>query len=105
MGTGLCAYCILGRMLAPSCPEPPSEQHEPQALASMAPGQLLDEDPVTGARLTVEYGGGTGQVVLLTELNGATLRLGYDPASGVLSTMETTNSTAGITLQLQLAGG
>ena len=78
--------------------------YDPSSLATMQTGQVLDQDPITGASVTVDSADG-GAVSLLTEMNGASLRLGYDSASGALVTMETTNSTTGITLQLQLTQG
>jgi hypothetical protein len=79
--------------------------YDPSSLATMQTGQVLDEDPITGARVTVDSAEPGGLVSLLTEMNGASLRLGYDSASGALVTMDTTNSTTGITLQLQLMHG
>jgi hypothetical protein len=81
--------------------------YDPQTLATFTDGQVLDEDPVTGATVTVESASpaGGGLVTLTTEMNGGTVRLGYDSASGVLVTFETTQTTTGTTIQLQLAQG
>ncbi len=79
--------------------------YDPFSLSTFQPGQVLDEDPITGARVTVESSDPGGLVSLLTEMNGASVRLGYDAASGVLVSMETTNATTGITVQLQLTQG
>jgi hypothetical protein len=79
--------------------------YDPATLSTLGAGQLLDEDPVTGARVTVAAAdaGGSGSVVtLVTEMNGVTLRLGYDVGSGVLGSLEITQSVTGSTIRLQL---
>ncbi len=58
--------------------------YDPAALATMAPGTVLDEDPVTTALLTVETADGVS-VTLLTEAPGVTVRATYEIASGVLT--------------------
>jgi hypothetical protein len=80
--------------------------YDPATLTTLTPGRVLDEDPVTQARTTVEYvsPGETGTVVgLLTEMNGVTVRLGYDQGSGVLLSLEIAQAVSGSTIQLQLA--
>jgi hypothetical protein len=79
--------------------------YDPGSLASFQVGQVLDQDPVTGAQVTVQSADPGGIVSLLTQMNGASLQLGYDSASGVLVSMLTTNNTTGITLQVQLVSG
>jgi hypothetical protein len=74
----------------------------------MTPGDLLDEDPVTGARTTVESvgPGAAGTVVaIVTDVNGVTVRLGYDAGSGVLVSLEIVQAVTGGTIALQLASG
>jgi hypothetical protein len=80
--------------------------YDPTTLTTLTPGQVLDEDPVTGARTTVETvspGEMDTVVGLLTEMNGVTVRLGYDQRSGVLLSLEITQAVTGSTIQLQLA--
>ncbi len=55
--------------------------YDPASLAAMTPGTLLDEDPVTTARLSVESADGSN-VTLLTEAPGVTARATYEVASG-----------------------
>jgi hypothetical protein len=50
----------------------------------MTAGTLLDEDPVTTARLSVESADGSS-VTLLTEAPGVTARATYEVASGILT--------------------
>ncbi len=82
--------------------------YDPAALATMSPGQLLDEDPVTGARITVESvePGGTGAVVnIQQQLNGVLLQLGYDRDRGVLLTFRMRSETAASDISVQLTQG
>jgi hypothetical protein len=82
--------------------------YDPATLATMNPGDLLDEDPVTGARITVEsIGPGAAGTVLtiLTDMNGVTVRLGYDAGTGVLVALELYQAVTGGTVSLQLASG
>jgi hypothetical protein len=60
--------------------------YDPAALAAMTPGTILDEDPVTTARVSVESADGT-VVTLLTEAPGVTARATYEIASGVLTSL------------------
>jgi hypothetical protein len=79
--------------------------YDPATLASMSQGDVIDEDPVTGARTTVESvgGGGSGAVVTITTaMDGITLRLGYDVGTGVLVSLALTQSVTGATVALQL---
>ena len=81
--------------------------YDPASLAAMSPGDVLDEDPITGARVTVESvdpaGSGT-LVTLTTAMNGVTMRAGYDRDSGALLTLELAQAVTGGTIQLQLEG-
>jgi len=79
--------------------------YDPAALAAMSPGDLLDEDPLTGARFSVEAvaPGASGTLVTLTTaMDGLTVRAGYDRASGVLLTLEIVQAVTGGTIQLKL---
>ncbi len=58
--------------------------YDPASLATMTPGTVLDDDPITSARLSVEAADGVG-VTLLTEAPGVTVRATYEVASGVLT--------------------
>jgi hypothetical protein len=81
--------------------------YDPATLAAMSPGDLLDEDPITGARMTVESvdpSGSGALVTLATAMNGVTVRAGYDRDSGVLLTLEVVQAVTGGTIQLQLGG-
>lgn len=60
--------------------------YTPDALARLEDGQVLDDDPVTGALLTVEAVEPDG-VTLRTEMNGVTVTATYDPGSGAMTTM------------------
>jgi hypothetical protein len=81
--------------------------YDPATLAVMSPGDLIDEDPITGAQITVEsvdpLGSGT-LVTLITAMNGVTVSAGYDRDSGVLLTLEIVQAVTGGTILLQLAG-
>jgi hypothetical protein len=81
--------------------------YDPATLAAMSPGDLVDEDPITGARITVDSvepaGSGT-LVTLATAMNGVTVRAGYDRDSGALMTLEVVQAVTGGTIRLQLVG-
>lgn len=81
--------------------------YDPTSLLAMSPGDLVDEDPATGARLSVESvapaASGT-LVTLTTAMNGVTVRAGYDRDRGLLLTLEIVQAVTGGTIQLQLAG-
>ena len=80
--------------------------YDPATLATMSPGDLVDEDPVTGARVNVEAvaPGASGTLVTLaTAMDGVTVRAGYDRDSGALLTLEIVQAVTGGTIQLQLA--
>ena len=82
--------------------------YDPASLATMTPGDLLDEDPVTGARISVESAGSgsDGSVVTtVTEMNGVTVRAGYDMRTGVLVSLEIVQAVTGGTISLQLSTG
>ena len=81
--------------------------YDPATLAGFVAGQVIDEDPVTGARAYVEAvdQGPFGRTVrITTEMNGVTVRLDYDVGCGVLVAMDIAQSVTGSTLQLQLNG-
>lgn len=80
--------------------------YDPATLGAMSPGDLLDEDPVTGARVSVESvaPGAYGTLVTLTTaMDGVTVRAGYDRDGGVLFTLEIVQAVTGGTIALQLA--
>jgi hypothetical protein len=80
--------------------------YDPATLAMMSPGDLIDEDPITGARVTVESvdPAGSGTVVTLaTAMNGVTVRAGYDRDTGALLTLQMMQAVTGGTVQLRLA--
>ncbi len=83
--------------------------YDPASLAAMAPGDVLDEDPVTSARISVESAGpgagGGSAVTILTEANGVSIRTSYDVASGILVSLELVQSVTGGTVSLQLTSG
>lgn len=58
-------------------------------------------DPVTQAQITVESV--DALATLVTEMNGVTLRMGYDMQSGVLESLEIRQAVNGSTIRLQLA--
>ena len=77
--------------------------YDPASLAAMIPGTVLDEDPVTNARLSVEQADGE-MVTLLTEAPGVTVRASYEVASGVLAGLVIEQGMGGITLELVSVG-
>ena len=82
--------------------------YDPDSLASMYVGELLDEDPVTGARTSVESvgpGAADTVVTIVAAANGVTVRTGYDMDSGVLVSLEIVQAVTGGTVSLQLASG
>ena len=81
--------------------------YDPATLAAMSPGDLIDEDPITGARVTVESvdPSGSGMLVTITTaMNGVTVRAGYDRDGGALLTLELVQAVTGGTVRLQLEG-
>ncbi len=58
----------------------------PASLAQLATGDVLDEDPLTGARLTVSAVG-SDFVTLRTQLSGATVVASYATADGAMTTL------------------
>jgi hypothetical protein len=82
--------------------------YDPDSLASMYVGEILDEDPVTGAQTSVEsFGPGATETVvtIVTAANGVTVRLGYDLSTGVLVSLEIVQAVTGGTISLRLASG
>jgi hypothetical protein len=82
--------------------------YDPATLATLSPGDVIDEDPTTGARTSVvgvEPAGSGATVTLATDMSGVSARLGYDRDSGTLLTMEVAQAVTGATIRLQLASG
>lgn len=78
---------------------------DPGVLAYAAPGQLIDEDPITGQRVTIEAvgPGPNGEAVTIASaMPGITSRATYDVATGVLLTTTRTEDASGITIDLAL---
>jgi hypothetical protein len=73
--------------------------YDPASLASMTEGTMLDDDPITSARLSVESADGTS-VTLLTEAPGVTMRATYDVETGVLREMVLEQGYGAATLEL-----
>jgi hypothetical protein len=72
----------------------------PSGLAHLAAGDVLDEDPLTGARQTVDAVG-SGVVTVRTKLSGATVVASYDAVSGAMTKLTLEQGVG--TTQLQLA--
>ncbi len=68
-------------------------------LAQLAAGDVLDEDPLTGARVTVDAVG-SGVVTIRTQLTGATVVASYDLADGAMTTMDLEQGMSTTRLQL-----
>ncbi len=82
--------------------------YDPATLAAMSTGQVLDQDPVTGAATTVGSieAGGAGTVVhIVTALDGVSLDLAYDVMTGVLVALDLAQAVTGATISLRLAPG
>jgi hypothetical protein len=75
--------------------------YDPAALATFEPSQVLDDDPVTGARTQVESIG-SGIATLTTSMNGVDVRIGYDLASGAMVSLEIRQTVTGSTIRLTL---
>lgn len=73
--------------------------YDPAALAAMTAGTILDEDPVTTARLSIESADGSA-VTLLTEAPGVTARATYEVASGVLTSLVLEQGYGALSLEL-----
>ena len=75
----------------------------PHALATLQPGQLLDEDPLTRSRLSVEHVDASG-VVLLEQGPTSRYRATYDPRSGLLITglLEVNDGVSVTTIETRL---
>lgn len=78
---------------------------DPAALAAMQPGDVLDEDALTGLKVTVEdtlpWQGGQS-VIIRTELPGNRIRTQYDVATGVALGTEIFQQNAGTTISIGL---
>lgn len=74
---------------------------DPGALATLKQGQILDTDPVTGNKLTVQSIG-SGQVTLTSALPGGSSTQVYDLSSGVLLSGQSQSTDTGVTIQIQL---
>ncbi|MCU0274124.1 MAG: hypothetical protein MUE34_12910 [Acidimicrobiales bacterium] len=78
-----------------------------EELAGLVPGQVLDQDPVTGAVVSVvsvEPITGSFVVTIREEGPGEVSEVVYDGRSGVASTIVTENLLLGIRTELLLAG-
>ncbi|MFN8619930.1 MAG: hypothetical protein U0869_04155 [Chloroflexota bacterium] len=76
----------------------------PAALALVRAGDVLDEDPITGQRLTVTaLDDAAGTVTIASELAGLPSVATYDRTDGTLLAVTRTEQGAGITTSLQLA--
>jgi hypothetical protein len=81
---------------------------DPQALASLRPQQLLDQDPLTGEKVeVVSVGSGPrGAVVtIVSRLSGSDTTMAYDQTTGVLVGYNTTSTRTGVTIDLGLQRG
>lgn len=78
--------------------------YDPAALAQLSTGDVLDVDPTTGARLTVDSAGapGMGAVKMRTELPGVTVVATYDPDRGILTGLTIEQALTFATVELQL---
>jgi hypothetical protein len=79
----------------------------PDALATMAPGQVLDTDPVTGLQTTVgaRASGGAGPTIdIETRMPGTFGRVTYDIGTGVLLRYQVQTQSDGTTIDLALQG-
>lgn len=75
----------------------------PEVLATARPGQVLDEDPITGERVSVSaVDPGAGTVTIDTALAGLPSQGTYDLASGALIAITRTEESTGITAELGL---
>jgi hypothetical protein len=74
------------------------------ALGQLAAGDVLDEDPVTGARLTVDAVDDRG-VTLRTEMPGVSVLTTFDSVSGVLTAMTVEQGYATVDVALASIGG
>ena len=82
--------------------------YDPTALATLTPGQVIDDDAVTGARTSVESvspGASGGVVGVVTAMNGVTVRAGYDRAGGCLVSLQVVQAVTYSTIDLQLTAG
>jgi hypothetical protein len=76
--------------------------YAPDALRQLRAGAVLDEDPVTGARVTVDAVDGSG-VTLRTEMPGVSVVATYDPSSGAMTAMTIEQSGSYTTTEVRLA--
>jgi hypothetical protein len=79
----------------------------PEALAAMAPGQILDRDPVTGLQTTVgaRADGPAGPTIdIETQMPGTSGRVTYDIGTGVLLRYQAQTQSDGTTIDLALQG-
>lgn len=78
---------------------------DPRVLAYAAEGQVIDEDPITGERVTVERvgSGPVGEAVtMFSEMPGLSGRAMYDLETGVLLGIARTEASSGITTEFGL---
>jgi hypothetical protein len=76
--------------------------YDTAALAGMSAGDVLDVDPTTGARLTVDAVDPGHEVTLRTEARGVSVLASYDVATGALLRMVIERSVTFATVDLEL---
>jgi hypothetical protein len=77
---------------------------DPQALASLSPQQVLDQDPVTGETIQVASID-SGRVTLVSRLPGVETTTTYDQRTGVLVGYKMSAPRTGATIELGLQRG
>lgn len=78
---------------------------DPATLSFAQEGQVIDEDPITGEVVTVEWigpGPAGDAVTIASQLPGISSQATYDVGTGVLLGVERTEESSGITTQLSL---
>ncbi len=78
---------------------------DPGLLALAEPGQLIDEDPITGERVSVEWTGAGpagDAVTILSQMPGITGRATYHLGTGVLLAISRSEAASGITTEFAL---
>lgn len=78
---------------------------DPGVLAYATEGQLIDEDPITGERVTIEAvgAGPNGEAVtIVSAMPGITSRATFDVETGVLLATSRSEDASGITIDLAL---
>lgn len=78
----------------------------PVAVAAVQPGQLLDEDPITGQRLTVDAADdAAGTVTIAATLPGIASTSTYDRATGLLIGAWRSVAASGTSTAIELVAG